>query len=66
MLQIRSEKPIDILAIQQVNEEAFTGSIEAHLVNSLRKSKKKYDISSCNTRGGISWPHIIFTSNNRV
>ena len=38
MIRIRSELPEDVEAIYSLNEEAFDGTAEANLVNSLRTS----------------------------
>ena len=38
MIRIRSELPEDVEAIYSLNEEAFEGTAEANLVNSLRTS----------------------------
>ncbi len=40
MIEIRQEVPDDVPAVRNVNEQAFGGTAEAHLVDLLREAKK--------------------------
>ena len=60
MLVIRPEKPEDVAAIRQVNEEAFGGQNEADIIEKLR-SRQAFTLSLVATRTDKVIGHILFS-----
>jgi predicted N-acetyltransferase YhbS len=58
-IRIRREAPSDLLAISEVNQEAFLGSTEATLVDALRAETSC--ISLVAQSGTVVVGHILFT-----
>lgn len=60
MLTIRREKPEDINAIYQVNEQAFDSKVESELVSNLRK-RNIVTLSMVAEQDGQVVGHILFS-----
>jgi putative acetyltransferase len=60
LIDIRPETPADIPAIRVVNERAFGGPAEAHLVDSLRAANKAA-VSLVAVQGDQVVGHILFS-----
>ena len=60
MLRVRREQPTDIPAIRKINERAFNGLVEVHLVDLLREASKA-TISLVATFDDKLVGHILFS-----
>lgn len=58
--KIRSEKPEDVQAIRHVHEQAFSGPVEAEIVERLRRANRA-PVSLVAERGGRIVGHILFS-----